>query len=95
MLDGLWWVERGHATLLFVRMFFGSPSHLREDAEGEAHSIAQGEGGEQGDPIMFLLFAMGQHHALPSRRGVHCGSRSFTNPRISIHVVRRRCATWF
>ena len=65
MLDGLCRVEGGHATLPFVRMFHGRPSeYLWEDAEGEVHSIAQGEGGEQGDPMMPLLFAMGQHHAL-------------------------------
>ena len=65
MLDGLCRVEGGHATLPFVRMFYGRPSeYLWEDAEGEVHSIAQGEGGEQGDPMMPLLFAMGQHHAL-------------------------------
>ena len=46
-------------------MFYGRPSeYLWEDAEGEVHSIAQGEGGEQRDPMMPLLFAMGQHHAL-------------------------------
>ena len=42
----------------------GRQTHLWEDAEGEVHSIAQGEGGEQGDPMMPLLFAVGQHHAL-------------------------------
>ena len=28
------------------------------------HNIAQGEGGEQGDPVMPLLFSLGQHAAL-------------------------------
>ena len=42
MLDGLCQVEGGHATLPFVA--------FRPDAEGEVHSIAQGEGGEQGIP---------------------------------------------
>ena len=65
MLDGLCRVEGGHATLPCVRMFYGSLSeYLWEDAEGVVHSIAQGEGGEKGDPIMPLLFAVGQHHAL-------------------------------
>ena len=65
MLDGLCRVEGGHATLPFVRMFYGRPSeYLWEDAQREVHSIAQGEGGEQGDPMIPLLFAVGQHHAL-------------------------------
>ena len=65
MLDGLCRVEGGRATLPFVWMFYGRLSeYLWENAEGEVHSIAQGEGGEQGDPMMPLLFAMGQHHAL-------------------------------
>ena len=28
------------------------------------HEIRQGEGGEQGDPLMPALFALGQHQAL-------------------------------
>ena len=31
---------------------------------GDMHEIPQGEGGEQGDPLMPMLFAMGQHRAL-------------------------------
>ena len=31
---------------------------------GEIHEILQGEGGEQGDPLMSLLFSLGQHRAL-------------------------------
>ena len=31
---------------------------------GEVHDIAQGEGGEPGDPLMPLLFSLGQHAAL-------------------------------
>ena len=37
---------------------------LWEDEVGEVHEIAQGEGGEQGDPLMPLLFSLGQHAAL-------------------------------
>ena len=49
----------------FVRLFYGSPSvHLWEDDMGETHEILQGEGGEQGDPLMPLLFSLGQHRAL-------------------------------
>ena len=31
---------------------------------GQCHTIAKAEGGEQGDPLMPLLFALGQHRAL-------------------------------
>ena len=31
---------------------------------GDTHEIMQGEGGEQGDPFMPLLFSLGQHNAL-------------------------------
>ena len=49
----------------FVRLFHGQPSqYLWEDAEGIVHTVAQGEGREQGDPFMPLLFSLGQHAAL-------------------------------
>ena len=45
--------------------FYGSPStYLWEDEEGVNHEIPQGEGGEQGDPLMLALFALGLHQAL-------------------------------
>ena len=31
---------------------------------GDTHEIPQGGGGEQGDPLMPMLFALGQHRAL-------------------------------
>ena len=34
------------------------------DDEGAPHDILQGEGGEQGDPLMPALYALGQHAAL-------------------------------
>ena len=33
---------------------------------GQVHEIDQGQGGEQGDPMMPLLFSLGQHTALQS-----------------------------
>ena len=61
MLDGLMNVEGGRKVVPFVRMFCGSPSSfLWEDASGVTHTIPQGEGGEQGDPLMPLLFSLGQ-----------------------------------
>ena len=65
MLEGLLRLEGGDQILPFVRMFYGSPStYLWEDEMGVTQSIPQGEGGEQGDPLMPMLFALGQHGAL-------------------------------
>ena len=43
--------------------------YLWEDSSGTVHTIPQGEGGEQGDPLMPLLFAVGQHEALEAING--------------------------
>ena len=44
---------------------FWTPSrYLWVDDERMTHNIDQGEGGEQGDPMMPLLFSLGQHAAL-------------------------------
>ena len=57
MLEGLEKVPGGSAVLPFVRLFYSSPSkYLWEDDEGVRHTIHQGEGGEQGDTLMPLLF---------------------------------------
>ena len=40
----------------------------RRRQEGRAHDVQQGEGGEQGDPLMPSLFALGQHQALVEAR---------------------------
>ena len=65
MLTGLRNVVGGNAVLPFVRLFYGRPSvYLWEDDLGTVHRIPQGEGGEQGDALMPLLFAVGQHQAL-------------------------------
>ena len=65
MLEELCKVPGGAEVMPFVLMFYRSPSaYLWEDDCGVAHRIHQGEGGEQGDPLMPLLFALGQHPAL-------------------------------
>ena len=65
MLQGLRDVPGGSAALPFVSMFYGSPSqYLWEDNAGVVHTIHQGEGGEQGDAMMPLLYSLGQHSAL-------------------------------
>ena len=59
-------IHRVHeAAVLFVSMFYGTAStYLWEDDEGTTHKIVQGEGGEQGDAMMPLLFSLCQHPAL-------------------------------
>ena len=65
MLQGLLMIEDGDRVLPFVRCFNGSPStYMWEDEMGVSQEIPQGEGGEQGDPLMPMLFALGQHRAL-------------------------------
>ena len=65
MLAGLAHIEGGRVVLPFVKLFYGAPSqNWWEDDEGVVHEIDQGEGGEQGDALMPLLFSLGQHNAL-------------------------------
>ena len=53
------------AVLPSVRQFYGRPSsYLWDNEDGQVHEIVQGEGGEQGDPLIPTLFALGQHAAL-------------------------------
>ena len=45
---------------------------------GMSHEIAQGEGGEQGDPLMPMLFALGLHPALRAAQArMRVGERIF------------------
>ena len=68
MMRGLLEVEGGGKVLPFARQFYGSPStHLWEDEERAVHFIPQGEGGEQGDPLMPALFSLGPHRALEAK----------------------------
>ena len=69
MVEGL----RDEAALLpllpYVAQFYGSPStYLFFDESGCPSEIHQGEGGEQGDPLMPALYALGQHKALLQAR---------------------------
>ena len=63
-------MEGGDQVLPFVRLFYGSLStFFWEDTMGGVHHILQGEGGEQGDPSMPMLFSLGQHAAFLSEVG--------------------------
>ena len=54
-------VGRSSHLIPFVRQFYDSPStFLWEDETGEVKKVVQGEGGEQGNPML------GQHRALVS-----------------------------
>ena len=65
MLSGLRDMECGEELKPIVSAFYGSPStYLWEDELGAVHEIQQGEGGEQGDALMPMLFSLGQHPAL-------------------------------
>ena len=75
MLRGLMDMEEGDKLLPFVRLFYSDPStFLWDDEVGDT----QGEGGEQGDALMPLLFSLGQHGALKAvARSLEEGERLF------------------
>ena len=61
--------------LPFVRAMYSEPSHYTwRDDSGNLHDIVQYEGGEQGDPLVPLLFSLGTHDAMSEakRRRVQC-----------------------
>ena len=65
MLDKLSQLPTASAILPFVRLAYAQPSqYMWSDDEGVTHWIAQGDGGEQGDPLMPLLFTFGIRDAL-------------------------------
>ena len=58
-------MPHGEKLIPFIRLFYSTPSrYLWENEVGENVDIFQGEGGEQGDPLMPMLFSLGQHRAL-------------------------------
>ena len=70
MLSKLMWLPTACAMLPFVRLTYGQPSvYIWQDDDGQTHEVHQGEGGEQGDPLMPHLYALGQHPALEDVRG--------------------------
>ena len=59
------WAWKTVTVCFHLSGFYGDPStFLWEDDLGGVHHIRQGEGGEQGDPLMPMLFSLGQHAAL-------------------------------
>ena len=65
MLSKLLEVPALRPLLPFVRSVYARPStYLWTDDQGERHEIRQSEGGEQGDPLMPLLFCLAIHNSL-------------------------------
>ena len=65
MLGKLLEEENLRGLLPFVRMVYSQPSrHHWKDEDGCRKEICQHEGGEQGDPLMPLLFCLAIHNAL-------------------------------
>ena len=53
-----------------VRLWYGSKSkYIWTDASGHPHEVEQGEGGEQGDPLMPALFCLAVQSALTAAQG--------------------------
>ena len=86
-------------TLLpFVRQFYGGPSeYLWTDDGGSTHRIPQGKGGEQGDPLMPALYALGQHDGLAEgARQLHDDDFVVAYlPDLYVRTTRERAATAF
>ena len=60
--------------LPFVRSIYArTTTYVWEDGAGVRHRIQQAEGGEQGDPLMPLLFSLGIHDSLGSSQQVETG----------------------
>ena len=58
-------MPRARSLAPFVKMSYVAPStYSWFDDEGQRHTVTQAEGGEQGDPLMPLLFSIGIQGAL-------------------------------
>ena len=63
-------LEIERAILPFVRLSYGHPStYSWWDQNGVRRAVSQAEGGEQGDPLMPLLFSIGIQGALDEVAG--------------------------
>ena len=64
MLGRLHAMPEARSLLPFVRMSYGQPSTYQWSDERGERLVTQAEGGEQGDPLMPLLFSIGIQGAL-------------------------------
>ena len=70
MLERLSRMPKALAILPFVRLSYGQPSaYSWWDQNGVKRAVSQAEGGEQGDPLMPLLFSIGIQGALEEVAG--------------------------
>ena len=70
MLTRLSKMPEARKLLPFVRLSYaGVSSYTWFDEKGERHVVNQAEGGEQGDPLMPLLFSIGMQGALEHHAG--------------------------
>ena len=68
----------GNKLIPFIRQFYDNPStFFWEDELGEAWKMVQGERGEQGDPLMPLLFILGWLWSRKKAKG--CSPSSMTH----------------
>ena len=92
MLNGLRSVPGGDSALPFVLQFYGHPSsYLWDDDEGVTHEIRQEEGGEQGDAMMPLLYALGQHQSVQSQLRPSEGLLAFHDDIYVVTSPERTC----
>lgn len=65
MLRGLQRVPHANKCVPFARLWYAQPSeYVWHDQHGHPHTVTQAEGGEQGDPLMPVLFSLAQQPAL-------------------------------
>ena len=70
MLEILRRMPKARAILPCVRLSYGHPStYSWWDQNGVRRAVSQAEGGEQGDPLMPLLFSIGIQGALDEVAG--------------------------
>ena len=84
--------------LLFVRATYADPTqYVWEDEAGVQHRILQAEGGEQGDPLMPLLFSLAMTHWQKHRGNVGRNTSSpfwmTCTPLLMCQTVRVHCMT--
>ena len=64
-MNKLYTVPELRGLLPFIRSTYAHPTSYRwQDSVGVTHQVHQAEGGEQGDPLMPLLFSLAIHDAL-------------------------------
>ena len=70
MLQGVLQMPSADRVLPLLKQFCSSPStYVWEDDMETQHEVTQGDGGEQGDPLMPISFCLGQNGALAAVEG--------------------------